>query len=192
MSIVAPRSQKRALFRFLTKVPRPPLAHYILANLHQDSWFDREGKLIDIGIKPEWTRKYFCILEALGLKWVHAGCFIFSKLWSKHFYLSSHNPSRSCNSCRQCYCYRCRCHFLYRYRYRYQYRLCCFTKGSKTLGKSKIFLRNETLLSTLCHKHTCGWLFLNSNTNASLEAVTLSVNLYHVSITFSSTPFCCL
>ena len=53
MSIVAPRSQKRALFRFVTKVPRPPLAHYILANLHQESWFDREGKLIDIGIKPE-------------------------------------------------------------------------------------------------------------------------------------------
>ena len=139
MSIVAPRSQKRALFRFVTKVPRPPLAHYILANLHQESWFDREGKLIDIGIKPEWTRKSFCILEALGLKWVYAGCFIFSKLWSKHFYLSSHNPSRSCNSCRQCYCYRCRCHFLYRYRYRYQYRLCCFTKGSKTLGKKQNF-----------------------------------------------------
>ena len=53
MSIVAPRFQKQALFRFLTKLPRPPLARYDLANLHQGSWFDREGKLIDIGIKPE-------------------------------------------------------------------------------------------------------------------------------------------
>ena len=53
MSIVAPRFQKQALFRFLTKIRRPPLVHYILANLHQDSLFDREGKLIDIGIKPE-------------------------------------------------------------------------------------------------------------------------------------------
>jgi len=53
MSIVAPRFQKQALSRFLTKIRRPPLVHYILANLHQDSLFDREGKLIDIGIKPE-------------------------------------------------------------------------------------------------------------------------------------------
>ena len=29
-------------------------------------------------------------------------------------------------------------------------------KAPRHWGKSKIFLRNETLLSTLCHKQTCG------------------------------------
>ena len=34
----------------------------------------------------------------------------------------------------------------------------CFVlqKAPRHWGKSKIFLRNETLLSTLCLKHTCG------------------------------------
>ena len=48
MSIVVPRFQKQALLRFFTKIPHPPLAHYILANLHQDRWFDTEGKLFYI------------------------------------------------------------------------------------------------------------------------------------------------
>ena len=161
MSIVAPRFQKQALFRFLTKLPRPPLAHYILANLHQDSWFDREGKLIDIGIKPEWTRRYFCILEAIGKKRVYAGCFIFSKLWSIFIIpiillvpiilvvslivivvavIFSIVTGIVIN-------------------------IVCvvWQRSPRHWVKSKFFLRNETLLSALCHKHTCGWLFLNSN-----------------------------
>ena len=36
-------------------------------------------------------------------------------------------------------------------------------KAPRRWVKSKFFLRNKTLLSTSCHKHTCGWLSLNSN-----------------------------
>ena len=141
MSIVAPRFQKQALLRFFTKIPRPLLVHYILANLHQDRWFDREGKLIYIRLSRNEREEFFCILDAIGKKWVYASCFIFSKIWSKHFSLSSYNPSCFYNSCRQSYRYRyrCRCHFLYCYCYRYKFRMCCFTKGSKTLGKKQIF-----------------------------------------------------
>lgn len=93
--------------------------------------------------------------KEMGVYWLR----YFSNISLYH----SHNPSSSCYSCRQCYCYRCCCHFLCRYCYGYQYRLCCFIKGSKTPGKKQIFLQNETFQSTLCHKHTCGWLFSNSN-----------------------------
>ena len=161
MSIVAPRFQKQALLRFFTKIPRPLLAHYILANLHQDSWFDREGKLIDIGIKPEWTRRYFCILEAIGKKRVYAGCFIFSKLWSIFIIpiillvpiilvvslivivvvvIFSIVTVIVIN-----------------------FECVVLQKAPRHWVKSKFFLRNKTLLSTSCHKHTCGWLSLNSN-----------------------------
>ena len=36
-------------------------------------------------------------------------------------------------------------------------------KAPRHWVKSKFFLRNKTLLSTSCHKHTCGWLSFNSN-----------------------------
>ena len=36
-------------------------------------------------------------------------------------------------------------------------------KAPRRWVKSKFFLRNKKLLSTSCHKHTCGWLSLNSN-----------------------------
>ena len=65
--------KKQVFFSF----SRPLVVHYVSANLHQESWLDREGKLVDIGIKPEWTRKFFCILVAIGKKWVYTGCVIF-------------------------------------------------------------------------------------------------------------------
>ena len=80
MSIVAPRFQKQALLRFFIKIPHPLLAHYILANLHQDRWFDRESKLIYIRLSRNEREEFFCILEAIGKKWVYASCFIFSKI----------------------------------------------------------------------------------------------------------------
>ena len=160
MSIVAPRFQKQALSRFLTKIRRPPLVLYILANLHQDSWFDREGKLIDVGIKPEWTRRFFCMLEAIGKKRVYAGCFIFSKLWSIFIIpiillvpiilvvsvivivvaVIFSIVTVIVN-------------IVY----------VVLQRSPRQWVKSKFFLRSETLLSALCHKHTCGWLFFNSN-----------------------------
>ena len=80
MSIAAPRFLKQALLRFFTKIPRPLLAHYILANLPQDRWFDREGKLIYIRLSRNEREEFFCILDAIGKKWVYASCFIFSKI----------------------------------------------------------------------------------------------------------------
>ena len=102
-------------------------------------------------------KSFFCILDAIGKKWVYASCFIFSKIWSKHFSLSSHNPSRFYNSCRQSYRYRCRCLFSIVTVIVINFE-CVVLKV-----KSTFFLRNKTLLSTSCHKHTCGWLSLNSN-----------------------------
>ena len=71
MSIVAPRFQKQALFRFFTKIPRPLLVHYILANLHQDRWFDREGKLIYIRLSRNEREEFFlypgCNWKEMGI-----------------------------------------------------------------------------------------------------------------------------
>ena len=156
MSIVAPRFQEQALLRFFTKIPRLLLAHYILANLHQDRWFDREGKLIYIRLSRNEREEIFgswmqlerngympAVLSSLkhevNISLYHPIILLVSIILVVSLIVIVVVVIFSIVTVIVI-----------------NFECVVLQKAPRHWVKSKFFLRNKTLLSTSCHKHTCG------------------------------------
>ena len=156
MSIVAPRFQEQALLRFFTKIPRLLLAHYILANLHQDRWFDREGKLIYIRLSRNEREEIFgswmqlerngympAVLSSLkygvNISLYHPIILLVSIILVVSLIVIVVVVIFSIVTVIVI-----------------NFECVVLQKAPRHWVKSKFFLQNKTLLSTSCHKHTCG------------------------------------